>query len=229
MKDTPTEGGAGTGEVWTLVLAVLGILGNWKMFQTLGEKLQNYLFERFARPHNLTARLSDEQLKVLLTHEHEEIDTMAMLIQAELKADRITIVEYDCPTDTSKPTLATCILEHRSPRISSVKYVIQQQPLEPEVWQEVLRVHSLPSRCLFIPDVRKLENSALRSRLLRTGVFSAYYQALPATAGHCAAMLSLSWTTPVELSPLDLAGLHLSGRTIAALQRTLWMLKPVAA
>jgi hypothetical protein len=214
-----------------MVLAILTILGNWKMFQTLGEKAGEAAIRWLeTRPQRrLARRVPDVQQQALvLRHEQAEAETLVNILRAEYQADRVTLVEYDCPKDA--PTLATCRYESCGPAMPSVRWTIQSLALEPEAWAWVQEIYSLPSRYLFVPDVLRLSNGAVRSQLLRSGVRAGYYQALPATAGHCGALLAISWGTPLaSLHPDDLAALQWSGRLLGALQRTLWAFRLAAA
>lgn len=211
---------------WALLIAALTVLGKWQMFQTAGEKLLTRWVE--GRPwRQMGRRLSDEESARILSHEREELETLVLLLRDAHKADRVTVVEYECPEDGRK--LATCIEEDREPRMASIRAQLQRTPLDPSVWAEVQRVHSSPLRCLYVPDVRTLEVPALRSQLIRSGVRTAYYQSLPAVGGHCGGMLSLSWSSSTLLSDEDLAGLHWSGRTLATVLRAIWSYQPTAA
>ena len=227
MKDTETGGALG------MVLAILAVLGNWKMFQTLGEKLGDAAIRWLeTRPKRRLARRvpDEEQQALVLSHEQAEAETLVNILRSEYRADRVTLVEYDCPKDLALPTLATCRYESCDRAMPSVRWTVQSLALEPEAWAWVLEIYSSPSRYLFVPDVLMLSNAVVRSQLLRSGVRSGYYQALPATAGHCGALLALSWVTPIpSLHPDDLAGLQFSARLLGALQRTLWAFRLAAA
>jgi len=220
MKDNEITGLA-------LLGMALGALGKWEMFQKAGEKFLSRLVEgQYSR--RMGRRFGKGELELLLTHEREELDTLAMLLQRQWKADRVTVVEYD-DSASPLPPLATCTVEFREPRMASIKPAVQALRLESEAWVEAQRVHSSPSHYWHMPDVRDLEAPALRVQLSRWGVRSAYYQSLPTVTGKCGAMLSMSWTDSKALTAEELASLHYLVRHLAAVLRAIWAYQPTAA
>jgi len=224
-----------TGGAWVMAMAVLTILGKWKMFQTAGEKLsdlairwgEKWLTERPKR--RLRRRLPDEEIDRVLLHEAEEVETLILILKAQHNADRVTLIEYEWPQDVSQPVLATCLHEQREPRVSAIRQQYQRRALEPAMQAWVQEIFGSPLRCCYIPDTAQLENTIVRSQLLRFGVRSAYYQALPDSSGRCGALLTLSWATLTPVSAADQDALRNTVRLLAALQRTLWACQPAPA
>lgn len=208
-------------EVLALLGAGLLALSKVKFVETLlDEELKRWLASRPRR--QLSRRVSDEELKRILTSEREELETLCLLLQREYQADRVTVMEYHCPKAPLRPT-ATCTVEVRAPRISSVRAQFQKTPLSPELWSQVEQVHATGCRCLYVPDARLLDSAETRRTLVASGVRSAYYQSLPTLPGTCGGMLSISWAEPgAQLSEEDLAALHFSARTLAAVLRSIW-------
>jgi hypothetical protein len=210
-----------------LIVAVVGALGKWTMFQNAGEKFLTRLVEgHYLR--RMGRRVDLQQWELLQVHEREELDTLAILLQRKWKADRVTVVEYDC-SDEKLPALANCTVEQREPHMAAIKASMQGVRLASPEWAEVLRVYSLPSRYLYLPDVSELEVPTLRSRLIKSGVRSAYYQALPTVTGTCGAMLSMSWSTSRHLDAGELESLHFITRNLGATLRAIWAYQKTAA
>jgi hypothetical protein len=213
MKDNEITG-------WALVVAVVTTIAKWEIFQKAAEKFLTRLVDgRYSRL--LGRRLGREETTKLLNYEKDELDTLTIVLQRRWHADRVTVVEYDC-TDEKLPPLATCIAEKRVENIPSVLRQIQALRLEQPVWDQIQRVFCSPSHSLFVSDVSEFDVPALRSQLLRSGVYSAYYQALPTATGTCGAMLSLSWTTRQSFTEEELAGLHVLVRGLASTLRAVW-------
>jgi len=224
-----------TGGAWVMLLAVLTVLGKWKMFQSWGDKLSDLAFRSVEkwlteRPkRQLLRRLPDDEINQVLLHEAEEVETLILILKAQHNADRVTLIEFEWPKDVSQPALATCLHEQREPRVSAIRQQYQKRPLEAAIQAWVQEIFGSPSRCCYIPDTARLENTTVRSQLLRFGVRSAYYLALPDSSGRCGALLTMSWATPTPVSAADQAALQNTGRILAALQRTLWACQPAPA
>ncbi len=203
---------------WGVVLLLLGIYK---------KEVQDYSKGLFTRwhgrlfPPEAALRVTDAQLKTILGSGLEGLETLLLLLLKEYQADRATVTEY-CDGITS----ATCLVEVRVADMKSVRPTMQAMPLPPEVREEILRVHHAPNRARYVPDARMMDVAQLRTVLLNSGVWSAYYQSLPTTEGECRAMLSISWHQAHDLTAVQLDALRLSGAACATVLQLMAALKP---
>lgn len=153
-----------------------------------------------------------------------ELEIMCLWLKEEWKVDRLTVMEFTAAPD-GQGLLATCIMEEHSARMPSVKAAFTLAPLLPEIEGEIRRIHAQDCHCLYVPVAGLVELRAMRAALQQSAVSSAYYQTLPAVAGHAGGLLSLSWKEEKRLTKKDLAALHFSVMSLASVLRMLWLLK----
>ena len=207
-----------------LTVAFLSVVTKMKIFENwLDEYLKRWVAKRSAQLAPAVQRPPDDFWAKALTSGRSELETLCLYIKQEYQVDRITVMEYE---RVNNRLLATCIVEERTARMPSVRAAFQKAPMLPEIEAEIYRVHSLDCHCLFVPVARLVELPAMRAALVASGVSSAYYQTLPATAGHAGGLLSLSWQEERQLTPQDLAALHLSAFGLVGVLRMLWVLTP---
>jgi hypothetical protein len=155
-------------------------------------------------------RVSDTEMEAILGSGLEGLTTLLYLLEREYAADRVTITEYQEQADGS--ALATCVVEVRQAEMKSVLH-LRKSPISRELWRQIKRIAGLPHRVRCVLDARTEESAVLRVALLNSGVWSAYYQAMPDPLEEYQkiTILALSWHTPHELSPEQLRALLQSG------------------
>jgi hypothetical protein len=203
----------------TAVAAMLTAVLRTKALETyFDERMKSWLSARNGR--QLARRVSAAELRLILENSHEDLETVCLLLQAEYACARITVIEFT-PQPGQVP-LATCLVEARVPGMASVKHLFQRVPVQAAIWATIQQFHDSPSRCLYVPDARLLDNPPYRMSMLKTGARSAYYQALPDAPGQCRALMSISWQEPTAYGPDKLDALHLSARLLGAVLRSIW-------
>ena len=196
-------------------IAVLAVWGIYKKeiqesLNGWGKRCYAFVFVRA-----VPARVSDRELDAIFGSGVRGLTTLLWLLLDEYKPDRVTVTEY---AGTNGSYTATCVAEVRRGEMQSV-LDMQGLPLAPDTWAEIQRIHAGADRTRYVPDAHLLDVAPLRTVLLNTGVWSAYYQSLSSTP-QPQAMLSLSWHQARELSAAELSDLHHSGIACA----TVWQL-----
>lgn len=165
------------------------------------------LREHFASPSEV-ARVRAAQVEAIQKMGLDGLDTVVWLLLNEYKAQRVTVTKY---AKKDGIYLATCVSQALATGMPSVLRDLQDFPVDSSVWEEIERVHHLPGRKLFVPDAQLVDVAALRAALLNTGVWSAYFQSLPTSAGKPWAMLAISWDKPHPITEELLHHLQTSG------------------
>jgi hypothetical protein len=180
------------------------------------KSLYGALFQR-----HIARRVTETELKAILGNGLVGLETLLLLLLKEYQCDRVTVTEYE---EKDGLHLATCVVEVRLAEMQSVQRALQQTPVDPSIWDEVLRIHGLPNRASYVPDARVLDNAVLRATLLDSGVWSAYYQSLPTSTGKPRATLALSWHRERILTATQLEQLRNRARGYGAVENNLYEL-----
>lgn len=183
-------------------------------------RLWVHLFHR-----HIARRVTETELKTILGSGLQGLKTLLLIQLSEYQADRVTVTEYE---EKAGSRLATCVVEVRQAEMNSVQDSLQQTKVDPALWDELLRIHHLPTRACFVPDARLLDIAPMRDALLNSGVWSAYYQSLPNSAGQPRALLAISWHREHLLTDEQLRALRLSGIACATVLLLMEPWKPTA-
>ena len=209
----------------SLAVALTAVITKMKAFETwLDEYMKIWAAKRSARTDTASQKVPMDILATAANSGRTELEIMCLFLKEEWRVDRLTVMEFT-PGAGGKGLLATVIVEEHTARMPSIKAVFQMAQLLPEIEAEVRRIHALECHCLYVPVARLVELPAMRAALAGSAVSSAYYQTLPAVAGHAGGLLSLSWKTEKRLTQKDLAALHFSVLSLASVLRMLWLLK----
>lgn len=213
------------GEFFVGLVIFLGTLSKIKPIEMwLETKTKKWLSRQPER--QFVRRIDQAKLDQIVEGAKQELETICIILLAESRADRVTVIQYEKQADGN--WTSTCLAEQRTRDTLSIRHLHQQTTVPPELWAEISRVHELEGRFLYVRNARLLDQPVLRTAMLRTGIISAYYQTLPDAASDCGALLSLSWKEPTALDAEELAHLHLSARILGAMLREHWHLKPDA-
>jgi hypothetical protein len=229
---TPQRVGEGAFSLWLIVWGIYkkevqdGLRAGFKWGY-------NWVRGYFTRPP--AQRVSDDEVATIVASvigsDMEALTTLLYLLEREYAADRVTITTYAEQPDGS--ALATCVVEVRQAEMKSVLH-LRQSPIGKELWRQIKRITTLDHRVRSVLDARTEESAALRVALLNSGVWSAYYQAMPEPEEEeqeehpKITLLALSWHTRHELSPEQLRALLQSGVVCATLLLSMDRLKKIS-
>ena len=182
------------------------------------------VYARWVLP-DVARRVSEAELKQILASGLVGLETLLLLLLKEYQADRVTVMEY---SEKDGSHLATCVVEVREAHMPSIQYLYQYTVLPPGLWTALEHIHAQPGRWRYVPDAQLEDNVPLRAVLTSSGVYSAYYQSLPAANGQPMAMLALSWGQPHELTAVQIAALKNSGIACATVWQLMAAWKPTS-
>ena len=179
------------------------------------------------RPSRVLARrLTDEELAVLSESAEVEVENLTWLIHAEYGATRVTLTEYEIHKDGN--WTASILAETREAGAPSVRPGCDKRKLTVEMRAFAERINALPTRSFFLPDARLYEEPVIKKLLLDYGTRSAFYTVFPTASGLPGALLSVTWESGKELTPLAHVGLSFSAKALAGLLRISWAHRAVA-